>query len=117
MKRSLILVTCLALASSSCAFFPRQSREDIIREERERTLRTEAAIQDTPRLQEVNAICSELPKPTGIFDLVFKRQSFDQRVYLTFGFSSDVPKEIAFPFYQGYFQRAGWTLVTESDSL
>jgi len=109
------LAVTLLISVSACDHIP-FVRERLIEEERQQTARTEEAIKGSSVLQELDKVCSDVPKPPNS-QLITKRKSFNDKTYLTYGYYSDAPYSEMKGFYVNHFQQDGWTMMGNSSGM
>lgn len=90
-------------------------REEAKRQQERITRETEAAIEKSPRLQELNHLCTEqIPRPTD-FVSVNKYMSLQEERFLGYGYRSPSDYESVKTFYVRSFAERGWQLTRQKD--
>ncbi len=90
-------------------------RDEALRRERQRTQETEQAIEKSPELRDLNAVCvGEVPLPDG-FALVNKEKAIHIGTYLTYGYYSDADYPKVKDFYVTNLTQRGWKLTDQND--
>ena len=85
------------------------------REEQRITRETEEAIKKSPKLQELNRLCTEeIPRPDG-FVPVSKSRDFNEETFLDYGYHSTLDYQKVKTFYINYFSQHGWQLTKQKD--
>lgn len=89
-------------------------REEAKRQD-ERITRETEAIKESPKLQELNQLCTDkIPKPTG-FELWSKDRDYHEETWLDYGYRSALDYQTVKRFYLDYFAQNGWQLTKEKD--
>lgn len=106
---TLVLLVCV-LILSACENISRLSNGL----DRQLERNTEEAISKSPALQEVDKVCREVPLPS---DFVFVRKGGldDQKITLSYYYSSKTKYEEAQGLWRNYFEGTGWRLIKVSD--
>jgi len=115
------IIAVLALATLSLLFTGCNPwRLPVLKEEARRqderiTRETDEAIKKSPKLQELNRLCTEkIPRPTG-FELVNKDRDYHEETFVSYGYRSVMDYQSVKRFYLDYFAQNEWELTKQKD--
>lgn len=90
-------------------------REEARRQDERITRETDEAIKKSPKLQELNRLCTEtIPKPTE-FELLYKDRDYHEETFISYAYRATLDYQTVKRFYLDYFGQNGWELKEEKD--
>ena len=111
----MVLVVVCFSALVGCSRIP-FVRDWIIKDEERKTRNTEIAIENSPLLQDLNRVCTEISKPEG-FTLVRKSMGGKIVDFLELGYHSNMEYREAKSFYIGDMSKQGWQFLGENEHV
>jgi hypothetical protein len=106
----------ITITQSACN--PRENpifRKAALENEQMITRQTEEAIKNSPVLQELDAMCKQIPLPANS-QFIWKGGLDDQTISLSYHYYSETKYEEAWSLFKVYFLQNGWKLTKEDNS-
>ena len=89
--------------------------EEARRQDERITRETDEAIKKSPKLQELNQLCTEkIPRPAG-FELVTKDRDYHEETFVSYGYRSMLDYQSVKRFYLDYFAQNEWEFTKQKD--
>lgn len=116
LTKKVLLITLFSIFLTGCNFRELPIVRDAIIKEREQiTINTEKAIKNSPELQELDKMCSQIPLPKD-FKFISKGGLDDQKVTLSTYYYSETDFQEVRQLFKDYFNQKGWDLIKEDSS-
>lgn len=109
-----LAVLTLVFGGMSCNVF--RSEQSLVNAENEEKRRTEEAIANDPRLQDLDRLCMSIPTLENS-SLETKRKSFNKQTYLIYGYKSSVSYSQAKQIYTDFFLKDGWNQIEDGSGF
>jgi hypothetical protein len=116
LKQKFLLISLFFIFLTGCNFKELPIVKDLIVKNREEATKyTEEAIKNSPELQELDKMCSQIPLPKD-FKFISKGGLDDQAISLSTYYYSETSYQEAKQLFKDYFNQKGWNLIKEDDS-
>lgn len=111
-----VLALALILLFTGCNPWRLPVLKEVAKRQDERITReTDEALKKSPKLQELNQLCTEkIPRPPG-FELVSKDRDYHEETFMTYGYRSKLDYQTVKRFYLDYFAQNGWVLAEDKN--
>ena len=110
-----VVLACLCgISTMGCGYWP---PTESLEAERRRTLETQEAIKLSPSLQEIDRICTSIPKPDDAKLILMRKNIRNSSEFLVYGYLTDKTYEQVKRFYTDYYVSNDWSDVEEMKGL